>query len=75
MWRSAGTGLCSYLVRGVEGSYAKHLTVESYTVVMLLTFIPHIINIPSPHHSVIPGLKPSFSANPSQRSLPFRFQD
>ena len=29
-----GTGLCSYRV---DGSYAKHLTVESYTVVMLLT--------------------------------------
>ena len=27
-----GTGLCSYRVRGVDGSCAKHLTVESYTV-------------------------------------------
>jgi len=27
--------------------------------------------IPSPPHSFIPGLKPSFSANPSHRSLPF----
>ena len=27
------TGLCSYHVRGVDGSIAKHLTVESYTVV------------------------------------------
>ena len=27
---------------------AKHLTVESYTVVMLLTFILIIISIPSP---------------------------
>jgi len=26
-------GLCSYRVRGVDGSYAKHLTVESYTVI------------------------------------------
>ena len=25
-WRSAGTGLCSYCVRGVDGSCAKHLT-------------------------------------------------
>ena len=36
-WRSAGNGLCSYRVRGVYGSCAKHLTVESYTVVMLQT--------------------------------------
>ena len=43
-----GTGLCSYRVRGVDGSCAKHLTVESYTVVMLLTFILIIMSIPSP---------------------------
>ena len=43
-----GTGLCSYRVRGVDGSCAKHLTVESYTVVMLLTVILIIISIPSP---------------------------
>jgi len=28
-----GTGLCSYRVRGVDGTCAKHLTVESYTVI------------------------------------------
>ena len=28
-----GTGLCSYRVRGVDGSCAKHVTVESYTVI------------------------------------------
>ena len=28
-----GTGLCSCRVRGVDGSCAKHLTVESYTVI------------------------------------------
>ena len=28
-----GTGLCSYRVRGAGGSCAKHLTVESYTVI------------------------------------------
>jgi len=68
-----GTGLCSYRVRGVGGSCAKHLTVESYTVVMLLTVIGLliIISIPSPTHSFIPGLKPSFSANLSYRSLSF----
>ena len=42
-------------------------------VVMLLTFILIIIIIPSP--PFIPGLKPSFSANPSRRSLPFLLQD
>jgi len=67
-----GTGLCSYRVTGVDGSYEKHVTVESYTVVMLLTFI--LISIPSPTHSFIPGLKPSFSANPSHRSLSFLLQ-
>jgi len=70
-----GTGLYSYRVRGVDGSRAKHLTVESYTVVMLLTVILIIISFPSPTHSFIPGLKPFFSANPSQRSLPFLLQD
>jgi len=29
-----GTGLCSCRVRGVDGSCAEHLTVESYTVVI-----------------------------------------
>ena len=65
-----GTSLCSYRVRGVDGSCAKHLTVESYTVVMPLTFILIIISILSPPHSFTPGLKPSFSANPPRRSLP-----
>jgi len=43
-----GTGPCSYRVRSVDGSSAKYLTVESYTVVMLLTVILIIISIPSP---------------------------
>jgi len=30
---------------------------------------------PSPIHSFIPGLKPSFSANPSNSSLPFLLDD
>ena len=46
-----------------------HLTVESYTVVMLLTFILIIIGIPSPTHSFVIDLKPYFSANPSHRSV------
>jgi len=28
-----GTSLCSYRVRSVDGSWAKHLIVESYTVI------------------------------------------
>jgi len=31
-----GTGLCSYRVRGVDGSCVKHLTVESYMVIYAL---------------------------------------
>jgi len=42
---------------------------------MLLAFILIIISIPSPPHSFIPGLKPSFSVNPSHGSLPFLLQD
>ena len=63
------------MLRGVEGSCAKHLTIEFYMVVMLLTFILIINSIPPPPHSFIPGLTPSFSANPSQRRLPFPLQD
>ena len=42
---------------------------------MLLTFILIIISTSSPPHSFIPGLKRSFSANPSHRSLPFLLRD
>jgi len=59
----------------VEGRCAKQLTIEFYTVVMLLTFILVIMSIPSPPHSFIPDLKPSFSANPFHRSLPFLLRD
>ena len=31
--------------------------------------------LPSPHHSFIPGLKPTFSASPSHCSLPILLQD
>jgi len=42
-----GTGLCSYRVRGVDGSCAEHLTVESYTVIIcqqsyLLLSVSHL---------------------------------
>ena len=61
-----GTGLCTYRVRGVDGSCAQHLTVESYTVI-------YDANSRVFHHPVsfIPDLKPSFSANPFQCSLSF----
>jgi len=69
----AGTGVCSYRVRRVDGSCAKHLTVECYTVVMLLTFILINISILLPPHSFIPGLKHSCSANPSTVAFLFFF--
>jgi len=48
-WRSAGTGLSSNRVRGVEGSCVKHLTTEFYTVIYAaVTAILIIISIPSP---------------------------
>ena len=70
-----GTGLCSYRVRGVEGSCAEHLAIEFYMVVKLLTFVLVIISILSPPRSYVPGLKPSFCANPSHHSLPFFLRD
>ena len=70
-----GTGRCPYRVRGVDSSCAKHLALESYAVIMLLTFILIISSLPSPTHSFIPGLKPSFYANPSHRSLFLLLQD
>jgi len=42
---------------------------------MLLTVTLIIMSSPSPTHSFIPGLKPSFPANPSYLSLPFLLQD
>ena len=54
---------------------AKHLTIEFYAVVVLLTFILIIITVLSPCHSFIPGLKPSFSADPSHCRLFFLLQD
>jgi len=66
----------SYRVIRVEGSCAaKRSTIEFCTAVTLLTFILIIISISSPPHSFIPGLKHSFSANPSNLSLRFLLQD
>ena len=66
-----GTGLRSYRVRGVDGICAEHLTVESYTVFICQQSYLLLFGIPSPTHSFIPGLKPSFSANPSHCSPSF----
>ena len=38
---------------------------------MLCYVLPTLFGIPSPTHSFIPGLKPSFSANPSHCSPSF----
>ena len=65
------TGLCSYRVRGVDGSCAEHLTVESYTVFICQQSYLLLFGIPSPTHPFIPGLKPSFSAKPSHCSPSF----
>ena len=52
-----GTGLCSYRVRGVDGICAEHLTVESYTVFICQQSYVLLFGIPSPTHSLFPGLK------------------
>ena len=54
-----------------HSTFTCWLWVKSCTVVMLLTFI---LSIPSPPHSFIPDLKPSFSANSPHRSIPFFFR-
>jgi len=66
-----GTGLCSYRVRGVDGSCAKQILYSHY----VLTVILIIISIPSPTHCFIPGLKFPFSANPFHCSLSFLPRD
>jgi len=50
-----------------------HSTTRCTTGWMHLGLYGHYLQtvIPSPTHSFIPGLKPSFSANPSHRSLSF----
>jgi len=70
-WRSAGTGLCSYRVRGVDDICAEHLAVESYTVFICQQSYLLSVGIPSPTHSFFPGLKPSFSTNHSHCSPSF----
>jgi len=66
-----GTGLCSYRVRGVDGSCAERLTVESYTAFICQQSYLLLFGIPSPTHSFIPGLKPSFLQILPTAALPF----
>jgi len=51
-----------------DGICAEHLTVESYTVFVYQQSYLLLFGIPSPTDSFVPGLKPSFSANPSHCS-------
>ena len=61
----------SYRVRGVDGSCAEHLTVESYTATICQQSYLLLLGIPSPTHFFILCLKPTFSANPFHRCPPF----
>ena len=54
--------------RGVDGSCAEHLTVESYTVFICLQSYLLLFGIPSPTHSFFPG--PSLQIFPTV-ALPF----
>jgi len=54
-----------------DGICVGHLTVESYTVFICQQSYLLIFGIPSPTHSFFPGLKPSFSVNPSHCSPSF----
>ena len=68
-----GTGLCSCRVRprGVGGSRAEHLTVESYTIIISLqSYLSYLLLLVF-HHPLTLGLNPSFSANPPYPSLSF----
>ena len=53
---------------------AENLNVESYTVFICEQSYLLLSGISSPTHSFIPGLKPSFSANPSHCSPSFFFR-
>ena len=66
----APIGLCSYRVRGVGGSFAEHLTVESYTIIISLqSYFYYWYSIT---HSLFHSrLKSFYSANPPYRSLSF----
>ena len=65
-----GTGLCSYRVRGVGSSFAEHLTVESYKIIISLqSYFCYWYSIT---HSLFHSrLKSFLFSNPPYRSLSF----
>ena len=70
-WRSRMAGIYSdYSSREIINN-AEHLTLESYTVFICQQSYLLLFGIPSPTHSFISGLKPSFSPNPSHGSPSF----
>jgi len=50
------------------GPHGLGMLLQTHCIVIVILII---ISFPSPTHSFIPGLKPSFSANPSNHSLSF----
>jgi len=66
-----GTGLCSYRVRGVDGSCAKHLTVGSYMVIYANNSYTDYYLFSITHSLFHSRLKTFLSANPSHCSLSF----
>ena len=65
-----GTGLCSYRVRGVGGSCAEHLTVESYTIIISLHSYLYRYSIT---HSLFHSRLKSFLFCKSSLPQPFLF--
>ena len=59
-----------YFVITASDSDNKRILMSAF-MLLTLTVILIIISFPSPTHSVIPGLKHFFSANPSHCSLSF----
>jgi len=58
-------------VRGVDGSCAKHLAVESYTIIYAANSHTYYYLFSITHSLFHSRLKTFFSANPSHRSLSF----
>ena len=73
--RHCGTGLCSYRVRGVGGSCAEHLTVESYTIIISLQsyLLSYYTDWYSITHSLFHSRLKSFLSCKSSLPHPFLF--
>jgi len=63
--------ICQVLYFFTLSLFTEH---TAFPLIILPTVILIIIGIPSPSHSFIPGLKPSFSAYPSQKPFFFFFR-